>query len=365
MTADQPLVVDWFSKPGDTLRMQMQRRGRSAPELASSLPGGLDTLRGLLSGAAAIDPPMAEVLSAHLGGTKDFWLRRQRNYEAALDHAVTRAMSEAQDWLRHVPVPAPAPRGKLSAARIRAELKRRLAFYNVPNIGSWQERYGSQYAATRFRTSPAYESKDAAVLLWLRLGELESDLVSTQCWSTAKLRAQLPAIRKLSLIKRPDRFLPKLRELLAEAGVALVIVRAPKGCHASGASRHVATDKAMILMSLRYRSDDQFWFTLFHEIGHLLLHEGRTFVDEDGAAEDECEAEANEFASECIVPKSRMGEFDSLNVDKDSIMRFAISIGVAPGLVVGQMQHRDMLGHAQLNFLKRRWTWDEVAVPLR
>ena len=70
------------------------------------------------------------------------------------------------------------------------------------------------------------------------------------------------------------RFLPKLQALCAEAGVALVFVRAPRGCRVSGASRLVTPEKAMILVSFRFRSDDQFWFTVFHEIGHLILHQG-------------------------------------------------------------------------------------------
>lgn len=122
----------------------------------------------------------------------------------------------------------------------------------------------------------------------------------------------------------------------------------------------VDTDKAMLLLSFRYRSDDQFWFTVFHEIGHLLLHKAHTFVDTENMMVDEKEREANQFAENCIVPEVRQSEFESIERDKDSVLRFSVSVGVAPGLVVGQMQHRDMIPRERLNYLKRRWTWQQI-----
>jgi Zn-dependent peptidase ImmA (M78 family) len=166
-------------------------------------------------------------------------------------------------------------------------------------------------------------------------------------------------------VKAPERFLPKLRTLFAEAGVALVAKRAPQGCRASGASRKIAPDKAMVLVSFRGRSDDKFWFTVFHEAAHLLLHDAQTFIDadfgdQDGEVRNEAEREANEFASERIVPKNRREEFYHLPADKDEVVRFGISVGVSPGLVVGQMQHRKMIAQHHLNFLKRHWTWGQL-----
>ena len=165
-------------------------------------------------------------------------------------------------------------------------------------------------------------------------------------------------------MSQPTRFVPKLKELCAEAGVALVVVKSPKGCHASGASRLVTPDKAMILLSFRFRADDQFWFTVFHEIGHLLLHGAKTFLDDENTPDDESEQEANNFASSLIIPEARREEFHRLSGDRDAVMRFSVSIGVAPGLIVGQMQHQNMIGRNILNSLKRFWTWDEIEPAL-
>jgi HTH-type transcriptional regulator / antitoxin HigA len=132
----------------------------------------------------------------------------------------------------------------------------------------------------------------------------------------------------------------------------------------SGASRLVAPDKAMVLLSFRHLSDDHFWFTLLHELGHLLLHGANAFVDADDTYLDKREREANEFASSCIIPPARWEDFVDLQFDKDSVIRFGVSLGIAPGLIVGQLQHREAIPRNRLNFLKRRWTWANIEAAL-
>ncbi|TRW15133.1 ImmA/IrrE family metallo-endopeptidase [Glacieibacterium frigidum] len=360
MTSEQRTTADWFSKPGDTLRTLMQRREITANELSRHV-GGPAVMRGLLDGSHPIDVDVAGSLASALGGTQSFWLKRQASYEEALDRAVVAAAStEAADWLERVPAPGARRGRRLDEVAVREELRRRISFFNVPTMRSWQARYGRLCTDTRFRTSGSFSSSDPAVLLWLRRGELEADLLSTRLWNAENLRDRVIEIRKLSRISQPARFLPKLRTLCAEAGVAVVVVKTPPGCHASGASRLVTADKAMMLLSFRHRADDQFWFTVFHEIGHLVLHGAKTFVDEDATPDDDCEREANHFASQCIVPENRLSEFESLRPDRDAILRYSVSVGVAPGLTVGQMQHRRMIERNRLNMLKRRWTWDEI-----
>jgi HTH-type transcriptional regulator/antitoxin HigA len=358
--SDGGIEADWFSKPGDSLRSLMQRRGTSAADLADHVEGGISTVRGLLDGSLTIDDKCARVLAKVLGGTPIFWLNRQTQYERRLERAVEAATLHAEEWLDRVPVPGPRRRGSSNDANMREQLRRRLTFFNVPTIDSWHERYGRLLADTRFRTSPSFESIDSAVLLWLRRGELEADLATTRAWSPGNLQDRLDAIRNLSRIGQPSRFLPKLRALLAEAGVAVVVVKTPHGCHASGASRLVASDKAMILLSFRHRADDQFWFTVFHEIGHLVLHGANTFVDADGTPETEAEREANDFARRSIVPENRFSEFIALPSDKDSVVRFSVSLGISAGLTVGQMQYRRMIPYNRLNALKRYWKWSDI-----
>jgi len=200
-----------------------------------------------------------------------------------------------------------------------------------------------------------------ALSLWLRQGELKAAAITTNSWNAKKLRESVPALRRLSKRKSPLGFVSHLRTLCSAAGVAVVFVRAPSGCRASGASRFVSPEKAMIILSFRNLSDDHFWFTFFHEVGHLLLH-GRdaTFIDGDETARSEREREANSFAACALIPIDRHEEMLSLAPRMEQVVRFAVSAGIAPGIVVGQMQHSKSIGQEQLNFLKRRYTWPDI-----
>lgn len=355
---------DWFSKPADSILSLMRRRSVPVEAVANAVDGGMETLRKLISGTQVIDDSLARSLAASLGGSPSFWLKRQANYERALEHALQSAAEDIEQWLKFVPAPGRKSRGRLSQAQKTSELRKRLVFYSVNSLQAWRCRYGQMRDKTQFRTSQAYSSKDGAVSLWLRQGELEAALMTTARWQPTKLRSVLGDLLKLSRIHRPDRFLPKLKALGAEAGVAIVVVRAPEGCKASGASRLIAPDKAMVLLSFRHLSDDHFWFTLLHEFGHLLLHGANSFVDADDTYLDDRERQANEFASSSIIPPERWSEFANLNCDKKSVLRFAVSLGIAPGLIVGQLQHRGAISRDRLNFLKRRWTWTEIEAAL-
>jgi len=312
-------------------------------------------------GTLAIESESAAALATTVGGTKEFWLKRQEKYEEALDRAVGCAISfEYEDWMDRVPDPKPMQKGKRSEAATRESIRRRLIYFNVPTINCWYARYGHLLSETRFRKTDAYESVDSSMLLWLRQGELEAEMVETQPWDASRLEDRVGAITKLSLISRPSRFLPKLRALCAEAGVAVVVVKTPRGCPASGATRRIASDKTMLLLSFRHLSDDHFWFTVFHEIGHLLLHGDNTYVDGDQTQEDEFEREANVYARKCIIPDDRLDEFENLLGNRKAVLRFSTSLGVSTGLVVGQMQYLKKIEPSRLNGLKRYWKWTEI-----
>lgn len=360
MTFEIAQHPDWFSKPGDSIRAMMQRRDVSADELACHLDGGVHDVRGLLNAGIRIDKRSSDVLSRVLGGTQGFWMKRQEKFDEALNRALRSASKCADEWLDCVPMPEKSRKKPESTGERMREVRRRMIHYNVATLESWEQRYGRICTETHFRRSESFVPQNSAVLLWLRKGEIEADFVQTHDWRPDELRTKIKNIRKITNIKRPAVFLPKLRSICAAAGVAVVVVKTPKGCFASGATRLLSSNKAMMLLSIRHLSNDQFWFTVFHEIGHLLLHDEETYVDDDSTPNDNAEKEANDFARRCIIPQDREDEFFTLKKRKDEILKFSRSLGIAPGLVVGQMQHSEMIEHKSMNHLKRRWKRENI-----
>jgi hypothetical protein len=234
-----------------------------------------------------------------------------------------------------------------------------LEFFGVPDEAAWQSAYGIAAEMTAFRTSRTFDSRPGAVAAWLRKGELAARHVHCRPWSRDFFLAALSRVRSLTRQKDPRRFLPALTQACADCGVAVVVLRAPSGCRASGATRFLSREKALLLLSFRFLSDDHFWFTFFHEAAHLILHgDEALFIEADEMLDSIQEDEANRFAEEILIPKELKPELTNLPLTSRDVIRFSVRAGVAPGIVVGQLQHQGRLARNRLNGLKRRFRWD-------
>lgn len=362
--AEGTFQPDWFSKPGDTLSKLLAQRSVSAMQLANQMGCEPSIVRGLLAGTVAIDERLAELLARAVGGSSEFWKARQARFEsdlARVSHSV--APDKAKAWVKTLPLRQMAEAGWISQVNDRAAaIRQALSYFDVADPDEWEGKYTHFQNSFAFRTSAHFEAKMGAVAAWLRQGEIEAASILCSTWHPARFRAELENLRVLTKAKNPAYFIPKLRAVCARAGVAVVFVRAPAGCRASGASRFLPDAKrALIILSFRHLSDDHFWFSFFHEAGHLLLHgEQSTFVDGGGAAANKKEAEANAFAAGILVPVSRHDTMMNLRPRARDIIRFALSVGVSPGIVVGQMQHLKLIPPSKLNWLKRRYSWEQI-----
>ena len=140
--------------------------------------------------------------------------------------------------------------------------------------------------------------------------------------------------------------------------MAVVLVPEIKGAPVSGAAKWLSPRKAMIGLNLRGKSNDRFWFSFFHEAGHLLLDSKKeTYIDVD-STNDPREQQANQFAANFLIPPARAGELPRLHSSAD-VEAFARSIGLAPGIVVGRLQHDGTIGFHQLNGLKTWLEWTD------
>jgi plasmid maintenance system antidote protein VapI/Zn-dependent peptidase ImmA (M78 family) len=331
-------------------------KGLSVGELAELLGHTLERTQDLLQGRATITIRTARALQTALGGSVEFWISRDYQYraQAARIHAVD------EEWLGELPLGDMIRFGWLQPPpRPSEEVEACLRFFGTPSVAAWRHAYDDLDALVAFRTSPTLDSRPAAVAAWIRKGEIECAKIECAPWSATGFTGSLQHIRRLTLEKDPRHFLPVLQEICSACGVAVVIVRAPNGCRASGATRFVSKDRALLLLSFRYLSDDQFWFTFFHEAGHLLLHSPEsTFLEGLDTESSAQESEASEFAENVLIPTESKEALLRLGpTDTRTIIRFARRIGISPGIVVGQLQHHGKVRRNHFNGLKRRFQW--------
>ncbi|MCP3962155.1 MAG: ImmA/IrrE family metallo-endopeptidase [bacterium] len=357
MTNSQEFRPDWVSAPGDTIADILKERELSVAEFAQRIGHTTQDTTDLLQGRATITIGVARRLERALGASVEFWMSRDYQYRQDIGGLY----ADEKEWLAEFPIgdmikfgwidPVPRPSEEADAC---------LRFFDVPSIAAWRKAYAGIEKTLAFRTSPSFDSRPGSVLAWLRQGEIEAKKIQCEAWNADRFKQSLKEIRSLTRKKDPAHFLPELIRHCARSGVAVAIVRAPAGCRASGATRFLSPKKALLLLSFRYLTDDHFWFTFFHEAGHLVLHgKNSLFLEATDTSLTAEEQEANEFAARTLVPATFLPELLRLPANGREVIRFARRLGVSPGIVVGQLQHLEKIKPNWLNGLKRRYTWGD------
>jgi plasmid maintenance system antidote protein VapI len=361
MTRAEGFAPDWISPPGRTINVALVCRDLTADGLGAALGLSNPAIARLLSGDLAIDAPIAEGLAAVLGGSRQFWLKREGLYRNRLAGASPDVFADFQSFKADLPLKDMRTFGWMRDFGDSTDDDAIKGFFEDPP-GAWIRSGPNLAEQVRFRTSSAHKTNPAAVAAWLRQGIRSARRLPCEAWNPEKLRAALPEIRALVRIKKPASFFPELVRIGQVCGVAIVFVRTPAGCQASGATHFESPGKAIVQLSFRYRSDDHFWFTVFHEIGHLLLHPAcPLFVEGQDYEVTEEESEANQFAAAMLVPGEFEADLKALGRDFRTYARLAKRIGISPGILVGQMQNRGLLKQDQMNFLKERYDWTDVS----
>jgi HTH-type transcriptional regulator/antitoxin HigA len=351
---------NWASPPGQTIGTILASKGMTINELGEAIGISERDVLNLLAGCLPITDHIATGLAQAVGSTKHFWVAREKQYQEAVEAIQTRA-PELERWFKTFPLKAMQELGWIPPAQssklVPSEL---LDFFGVSDISEWQDKYLSRLSRTQFRTSESFQNHVAATTAWLRRGELVADTIDCGQWDKDSFRAHLPELKGLTTHEDPAEFVPELQAHCARFGVAVVVVRCPKGCAASGATCFLDSGKALLLLSCRFLTDDQFWFSFFHEAGHLILHGDETYIEDDDNSSPTREAEANAFAQSIILGPEGETALQLLSINKFSVVRFAKRCGVSPGLIIGQLQHRKRVPPSSFNVFKVRYRHDAL-----
>jgi addiction module HigA family antidote len=345
MAAEKDLAYspDYAVPPGETLLETIETLGMTQADLATRTGRTLKTINEIVKGKAPIRPDTALQLERALGVPASFWNNRERNYREALARREERERLKGQGkWLRDLPVRSMVMLGWVSEYRDRVrQLQELLNFFGVASPDQWHGLWSGREIA--FRKSAAFRSNPGAVAAWLRKGEVDANRLRCAPYDESKFRAALSSIRALT-VEPPEVFQPELVRLCAEAGVAVIFTPELSGTRVSGATRWLSPDKALIQLSLRYKTNDHLWFTFFHEAGHILLHGKREVFLEGEKSEDGKEKDADRFASNVLIPAGEYRKFVERGLrNQGEIRRFAERLGIAPGIVVGRLQHDEII----------------------
>jgi len=254
---------------------------------------------------------------------------------------------------------------KGSYGAITAELQRFFAIDSLAYVGS--------VTPVAFRKYTRDNLDKYALAAWIRIGEIKAQKTQTASYDERKLKACLPKLKILSREKK-EIYLKEIETILAECGVVVAYMPHIKNTHAQGASKWVAPDKVLLMLNTHKRDEGRFWFNLFHEIGHILLHSKKEgFIDLDKNRNDEVENEADEFAQKWLIEDfdaaiaAFRNELRSSHDIKSAVQSVAEANGVSDAIIAGRLtnefRHDRRIYAIMNNFLQERIDCVNVVYP--
>lgn len=353
---------DYLVTPGEVLEEYLESFGMTQAELAIRTGLAKKTINEIVKAKSPITPETALKLERTLGRPAHFWNNLERQYQEDRTRLAEQLRLESYlMWLKKVPVKAMTKLGWLpkQTDKLR-QLETVLRFFGVASPEQWRTVW-QEHQVVAYRQTQRFQPQAEAVSAWLRQGEIQGQQILCDPYDKQRFQVILEEIRSLTTQKTLTAFVPKLVNLCASAGVAVVFVPELPQTGVYGATRWLG-DKALIQLSLRYKSNDHLWFTFFHEAGHILKHGRKDVFIESNDLEDVKEEEANAFARDKLIPPSAYRR-----LVKDgrpaltTIKRLALEIGIAPGIVVGRLQHEGLLPRDTGNKLKVFYNWADEA----
>lgn len=334
--------------------------GMTKDELAARMDRPATKLSQIFKGDKAITADTALQLEKVVGVPAHIWIGLEAEYRLSLarqqESGKPQETKDASGLLKRFCytelVRLKAVEKRVTLAEKVTELER---FFGVTSLTCVRDLRRYQ-AAFRCGKSDKWAPSPEALAAWLRFGEVRGQGIQCQPFDRARLEQAIDNLREMT-IQSPDKFLKPLRETLAEAGVAMVLCPHFSKTRTHGATFWLRRDKAVLMMSNRGKWADIFWFSLFHEIGHLLLENWRAVCVEVGAQDDQ-EKRADKFAGDRLINPEEYKIFVRRRAFYPTdIETFAKRAGVHPGIVVGRLQHDKLLKPNWHNGLRVRFKW--------
>lgn len=327
--------------PGYYIKEIVEESGLTQEDFAKRLDTTPKNLSILIRGEQSLSIDIAMKLSRMIGTSVSYWLNLQNSYDSLI------AEFKSQEEL----------------------IEERKVFENF-DYKYFRENYGlpdlprkkdEQIKILReflkIATLTVLTKRDMSVCFRSSTRELEESSIvkantMVQIATNKALAIEAPKFNKkkfeeavqyaLNLTKNHKEFYPLIRKAFEEAGVIFVILPNISGSKINGATKKVG-DNIMLMVNDRRLYSDSFWFTLFHEIGHIINGDyGISFKKESG----EQEQAADEFAEDRLIPREQYNAFvENRRFGVNDIIRFAESINRDPGIVLGRLQNDGFVGY--------------------
>lgn len=349
-------IEEYVIAPGETILELLEVNCMTQLDLADKTGINKKTINEIIKGKAPISTSTALKLEYVFNIPASFWNNLESSYRESLERKKDiESIKEDEKYLINIPYSEMAKRNWDWIEKTRDPYEKVVnlrKFFSVASLGFNTE----LKRKLAFRKSNNDNFSFESLYCWLRFGEIQSNKDEYPKFDIEKLKVNSNEIRKLA--NKP--FLEQIdiiKTLLKECGVALIYEPHLPNTYVNGVSYKITSEKAIIMISDKGKKDDILWFTLFHEIAHLIKHSKKeVFVDLEKDDVNDIELEADEYARNILIPDTIYNDFINNNneINEKIIKKFSQSNNISTGIVVGRMQKDGLIGWNQFNNLITR-----------
>ena len=298
MFYDMHTLKLWYvSPPGETLAEKLEEMGLDAKELASRIGYTPKTINELLKAKCRVTPEMALNLEIATGISQSAWLNMQMMYDEFLSRKkIEESLKNQAKWPKFFPIAELNPRKWIDDINKNNGVLPILKYFGISTPKAWKDYYFGNRLKVAFRISLAETEDPYAASVWLRRGEILADQIQMEKQNDKKVRSAIKkampqfvelaradverweALRRQKSLPKPkigedfiDEGMHKLQELGATLGIKVLYAQNFKSAPIHGMARWYK-DIPVIQLHDRFKDRNAFWFTFFHELGHIVLH---------------------------------------------------------------------------------------------
>lgn len=309
----------------------------------------------LLKEEANITPDIALKLATLIGTSIEFWLNLQSKFNAYKALLLAEQNKEEEKKIYKM-----IDKKFLKQIKIIDEndsIDEGIKKLRIATPISSLQLLGANDIYSFYRSSSIKEEKIENIVcknLWVSIAFKLAKMEDTKSFDEKQIINNIQVFRDMTR-ESPNVFYPKIKKILSECGVVLVILPSLKNSNINGVVKWINNDKVMMALNTRGAYNDKFWFSFFHELKHVLQKNKRKMIigEEQSKSNTELEIEADEFAREILVPSRKLAELEKYT--EYYIKKFAKNINIHPGIVVGRLQKERKISYGYLNNLKEKY----------
>lgn len=360
------LSREFIIHPGETLKEILDDRDMTQRELALRTNVREPHISGIVNCQKPISASFAKKLEYALEVDASFWINLQANYDKEVadfeelnqisdeELGILQKIKGLSNYAKEIGLISPDATGPM----LIIEWRKRLNLSSLMSIPQMAQ-------AGAYRLASSDKTDPFILFTWLRITDLitKNQEVSEEL-DIDKLKSRLGIIRRL-VFEDFDTLHSKLKMYLAECGIKFAIVRHFTGAPVQGVIKRNHDNTLCLIMTVRHKFADVFWFTLFHEIGHIINGDIDGLLVDYESSDSELEDRADEFAASTLMDSVQYRIFTQAgDFTLQSIHRFCLEQEIPVYLLIGRLQRDRHIEYRQYNQEKVRYTLDEAEMAV-